>query len=161
MNKHLKYLSYVLRHKWYVLVECWKYGLYWQGISHDMSKFLPREWFPYVERFYGSNETVRDKTGYYDPTINEEFAKAWFWHQKCNKHHWQYWIQPKDNGELKCMEIPFKYCLEMVCDWAGAGRAQGFSEPVSWYRANKDKLILHENSRLLIENCLWEFFGDG
>lgn len=70
--KHLKYLSYILRHKWYVFVECCKRGIYWRGFMHDMSKFLPSQWFPYVNYFYGKKgsdiKEGRDETGYYKPT---------------------------------------------------------------------------------------------
>ena len=31
MRAHLAYLSYVLRHKWYVLLECAKLGILWRG----------------------------------------------------------------------------------------------------------------------------------
>ena len=53
MKPHWIYLQYVLRHKWYVFQECLKYGLIWEGIVHDLSKFRPSEWFPYVEFLYG------------------------------------------------------------------------------------------------------------
>jgi len=55
--KHLAYLRYVLRHKWFVLLACWRAGLYWRGIVHDWHKFLPSEWFPYVEHFHGKCST--------------------------------------------------------------------------------------------------------
>ncbi len=34
-------------------------GLIWQGITHDWSKFLPSEWIPYAEYFYGLRVGVR------------------------------------------------------------------------------------------------------
>ena len=52
MGKHLKYAGYVFRHKFYVALACFKQGLYWRGLTHDMSKFLPTEWTPYAEFFY-------------------------------------------------------------------------------------------------------------
>jgi hypothetical protein len=45
MQPHLRYLAYVLRHKWHVLIAC--RGLHvplWQAIIHDWTKFLPCEW---------------------------------------------------------------------------------------------------------------------
>lgn len=53
MNKHLQYLRYVVKHKFCTLVECYKLGILWRGIIHDLSKFSPSEWSPYVEWFYG------------------------------------------------------------------------------------------------------------
>lgn len=53
MSAHLKYLSYVLRHKWFVLVAGLKTGApLWRLLIHDWSKFLPCEWGPYTRTFY-------------------------------------------------------------------------------------------------------------
>jgi len=53
MNKHLQYLGYVVRHKWYTFKAARELGITWLGIIHDWTKFLPSEWFAYVENFYG------------------------------------------------------------------------------------------------------------
>ena len=54
MRAHLKYLSYVLRHKWFVLLAGLRVGApLWRLLVHDWTKFLPCEWGPYVEKFYG------------------------------------------------------------------------------------------------------------
>lgn len=36
--KYIKYFFYILAHKWNILIECWKTGLYWHGITHDTMK---------------------------------------------------------------------------------------------------------------------------
>lgn len=54
MRKYLKYFNYVFRHKWFVFVECFKFGLLWQGLIHDWSKFLPDEFIAYAN-FFGNN----------------------------------------------------------------------------------------------------------
>ena len=59
MTKYLKYLWYVIRHKWYVGIECFKKGLYWQGLVHDSSKLFPSEFIPYARYFYGSKEGIK------------------------------------------------------------------------------------------------------
>lgn len=51
MKAYLKYFLYILNHKLNVLIECWKEGLYIQGIVHDWSKFSPAEFFPYAKNF--------------------------------------------------------------------------------------------------------------
>lgn len=54
MKAHLLYLRYVLRHKWFVLVAGRRTGApLWRLLIHDWSKFLPSEWAPYVQMFYG------------------------------------------------------------------------------------------------------------
>lgn len=65
--KHWKYLKYVVRHKWYVFLACRQLGVpLWQSIIHDWTKFLPREWFPYVRYFYGMPK-VGDEVIYSGP----------------------------------------------------------------------------------------------
>lgn len=158
MIKYIKYLSYVLRHKWFVFVECCKESIVWRGIFHDMSKLLPSEFIPYARFFYGKKAVERrDETGYYKPTDtgDKDFDFAWFLHQKRNRHHWQWWILPEDNGGVKVLPMPKKYLKEMVCDWKGAGKAQKSKSTCrKWYIANKDKMTLHPDSRSWIEKKL-------
>lgn len=159
MKAHLRYLEYVLRHKWYVFIECVRLGIPWLGIVHDWSKFLPDEWFPYVQHFHnpdGSPRSVRDETGYYKPTDtgDKEFDFAWLLHQKRNRHHWQWWTLSEDDGGVKVLAIPHRYCLEMLADWRGAGRAQGTPDSRAWYLKNKSKLNLHPETRQWIEERL-------
>lgn len=54
MQKHWRYLKYVIRHKWFVLLAGLTLGVpLRQLLVHDWSKFLPCEWFPYASFFYG------------------------------------------------------------------------------------------------------------
>lgn len=161
---YLKYLKYVVRHKYYVSVECFKHGLYWRGLKHDLSKFLPSEFIPYAKFFYGSKTPRRDKTGYYKPTDtgDADFDFAWLKHQKRNDHHWQWWILPEDNGGVKILPMPYEALTEMICDWVGAGQAQGNKSPANdiyketraWYNVNKVKMQLHRDTRVEIERRL-------
>jgi len=166
IKKYFQYGWYLIRHKWYVGLECWREGLYWRALTHDLSKFYPSEWFPYMNYFYGKvGDDIskgRDETGYYKPTDtgDKAFDWAWFLHQKRNSHHWQYYVLPEDEGGLKILEMSKKDRLEMVCDWVGAGKAQGnfskggdrFSETKKWYAKNKDKMRLHPNTIKWIES---------
>lgn len=154
MKKHLKYLSYLLRHRWFVFIECCKAGIPIKGLVHDLSKFRPSEYFPYANFFY--HKKVRDKTGYYKPTDTGDvaFDFAWFLHQKRNAHHWQYWVIPTDEGKFKILDMPLKFRKEMLCDWKGAGRAQKTSGVRDWYLKNAHKLFLHPNTRNWIEERL-------
>jgi hypothetical protein len=150
MKYFKRYARSLLRHKWFVFLECCKVGLFWQGIMHDVSKFLPDEFIPYSNFDFNAK---RDRTGYYKPTDtgDKEFDFAWLLHQKRNKHHWQWWILPEDNGGIKILEIPLRYRLEMLCDWKGAGKAYGTPNTKEWWDKNKDKMTLHPNTRKWIE----------
>jgi len=162
MKKFFRYMSYLLRHKYFVAKECFKNRLYWQGIIHDLSKFRRDEFVPYMNYFYDHKDEInrgRDESGYYKPTDtgDKAFDFAWLLHQKRNKHHWQWWILPEDNGGVKVLEMPYKYMLEMLCDWKGAGMAQGnkYAGGVeAWYWRNRDKMQLHPNTRAYIEQII-------
>ena len=159
--KHLKYLKYLFLHKWYVMLECWKRRLFWRGIIHDWSKFLPSEWFPYTRSFYGDYPKASEiykqlpsYTGLTKEKVRSDFDYAWCHHQHWNKHHWQYWILVQDEDKKKVLPIPKKYLIEMVCDWIGAGKAQGKPDIIAWYEENKNKMVLEDNTRKEIEQVL-------
>lgn len=162
MIKYCKYLWYVIKHKWFVFIECYKLGIPWLGIIHDWSKFRPSEFIPYTRHFFGGRksgiEKGRDSTGYYKPydTGDKDFDFAWFLHQKRNKHHWQWWVFPLDKEGYKMLGMTQKYRKEMLADWKGAGRAQKTPGVEVWYQKNKDKLQLHPSTRLWIEGMLLE-----
>ena len=159
MKHYLRYFQYVVRHKWYVFLECYKLGVPWLGLIHDWSKFTPTEFGPYARSFYnpdGSLRKVWDESGYYDPVrISAEFGVAWLHHQKANKHHWQYWVLIEDEGGDKILSMPSRYRKEMLADWHGAGRAiTGKKDTVNWYKKNKRKIQLHPNTQAWIEHEL-------
>jgi len=149
MLKHFKYLGYVLRHKWFVFLACCKLGIPLRGITHDLSKFRPSEWFPYADFFYGSKK------------MGKAFDKAWLLHQTRNKHHWEYWCSPDKRTTRK---MPQNIALEMIADWFGAGKAQGTAKTWYdiwlWYEVNKMKMFLHPNTRKEVMNRLLSIWID-
>jgi hypothetical protein len=96
MRAYLQYLWSVLRHKWFVMLECFKVGLIWRGITHDWTKFLPDEFIPYARHFYGNNRGVSVPPDTDNP-IERAFIFAWNRHQKRHDHHWQFWLLTEDN----------------------------------------------------------------
>lgn len=156
MKSHLRYLSYVLRHKWFVLLAGLELGVpLWQLITHDWSKFLPSEWLPYVQKFYGPKPPAMGATGYYHvPGLDLAFDTAWNRHQKRQPHHWQYWMLVRDTGEQLALPMPEHYAREMLADWRGAGMAQGKPDTQAWYETNRNKMVLHPETRQLVESLL-------
>lgn len=163
MRPHLRYLSYVVRHKWFVFRAGLKVGApLWRLVIHDWSKLSPAEWFPYVQTFYG-----RDATYYRDAARRGFFLRlprgygqaafdgAWLHHQHRNPHHWQHWLLREDDGPTKPLRMPYKLVREMVADWMGAGRAiTGEWGVASWYEANAEKMVLHPEVRQQVENLI-------
>lgn len=161
---YFRYSKYLFTHRFYVMLACFKHGLIWRGLKHDLSKLnLHKEFIPYAKFFFSDDKPKRDETGYYKPhdTKNFEFERAWLHHVRKNSHHTQYWVNPKDKdvGGFTVLEMPEKDVYEMVLDWEGAGVAQkSTTNPRQWYEINKHRLILHENSRKLIEKKLKEWY---
>jgi hypothetical protein len=158
MRMHLLYLSYVTRHKWYVFLECARRGLWWRGIKHDWSKFLPSEWIAYANYFYpqGVKLDRRKATvaGLPPDSGDLAFDFAWLLHQKRNRHHWQFFVSPQDDGGFKVLPMPEKDRTEMLCDWKGAGRAQGKPDTKAWYEKNRLNMQLHPETRAWVEREL-------
>ncbi|SDT24614.1 hypothetical protein SAMN05444162_3540 [Paenibacillaceae bacterium GAS479] len=141
-----RYLLYILNHKLNVLIECWKEGLYLQGIIHDLSKFSPHEFFPYAHKFYSTKK---------DENTELRWKRAWLDHQNHNKHHWEYWIVNKNTKEA--LPMPKKYLIEMVCDWRSFSRDWGRRVKDSNLvekMMNSDGVILHSKTREELENFI-------
>jgi len=151
MGRHIEYAKYVLRHKWYVLRGCRMVrASLWLGVVHDLSKLRPSEWMPYAECFYKPDGSKRKRY-----VESMAFKQAWSQHQKRNKHHWQAWVVIMDRGELVPLPMPWRYVREMVADWIGAGLAiTGRMEVREWYERSKDKMILHPDTRNMVEGIL-------
>jgi len=157
-----KYLWYLIRHKWYVMIECFKLGQYWRGITHDLSKLRPSEFIPYMRYFYGnypSFEIIKrhpEFTGYLTKEqVERDFDEAWLKHIHRNPHHWQHWILREDSGKIKVLNMPEKYILEMIADWHGAGMAiTGKKNTKEWYLKNRDKMQLSPFTKESVEIML-------
>lgn len=153
MKKYLKHFIVISKHKWYVGVECFKRGLYWQGIVHDLSKFGFTEFFTSARYFQGTGSPI-------DAEKKERgYSTAWLNHKAKNKHHWIYWTDRKDGKEI-AVPMPEKYIQEMLCDYIGAGKAYNKkkwmpTESLRYYQeVDKDKMFLHPETRKRFENLL-------
>ncbi len=162
MIKHLQYLRYVIRHKWFVMQAMlkwrkWRLLMLWRGIIHDWQKFTPAEWGAYVQSFYGPYK-YEDRP----PELVEEFDRAWLHHQHHGPHHWQHWVLREDDGQTKALRMPGAYVQEMLADWSGAGKAiHGNPDPFEWYMRNREKIILHPATRHDVEMLLHaHLFGE-
>ena len=111
---------------------------------HDRSKKLPSEYEAYDAYFYGE----RDEAA---------FSYAWLRHIHLNPHHWQHWVLVNDEDGIVALEMPKEYVLEMIADWwSFSWRSGNLREVFGWYESHKDKMILHPNTRKLVESALGE-----
>lgn len=65
-------------------------------------------------------------------------------------------LRPKHKeDEIDASAMPLTHCLEMLADWKGAGKAiTGKDNTDEWYLKNKDKMILHPETRAWVEEQL-------
>ena len=108
----------ITHHKMLVMHYCFKAGLYKQGLLHDLSKYSPTEFMVGVRYFNGRkspNTFERAELGY---------SAAWLHHKGRNKHHFEYWIDNKPDGDrnMAGVKMPVKYVVEMFCDRIAACR---------------------------------------
>ena len=117
---------------------------------HDFSKHDEPEYSAYDDYFYGDRD-------------EDAFNYAWLHHIHSNPHHWQHWILVMDDkkmgerGKVVALEMPKVYVWEMVADWwSFSWRSGKLTEIFEWYDSLKDGIVMHENTRKLVEAILGE-----
>lgn len=153
--KWLQHLKTINHHRRLVRQGCFSLGLYWQGLTHDLSKYSPSEFLAGARYYQGHrspNEAERQEKGY---------SAAWLHHKGRNKHHLEYWIDYSlERGKaLAGCRMPVKYVAEMFCDRIAASKTyrgdaydQGY--PWEYYQKSKDHYLLHPETRQLLEKML-------
>lgn len=149
------HFSTITYHKWLVLQNCFRIGLYKQGITHDLSKYSPTEFWAGVKYFQGNrspNDAQRQVEGY---------SAAWLHHKGRNRHHLEYWIDydPTGVGNMVGTQMPINFVAEMFCDRIAASKvymkeAYTDASPWEYYERGKNHYILHEKTRELLEYML-------
>ena len=157
MNKYIEHFKTITKHKWYVMKYCFKCGLYKRGLLHDLSKYGITEFGSSARYFQGNKSPI-------DAEKNEKgYSLAWQHHKGHNPHHWEYWIDNVGTYQNTPIKIPYKYVIEMICDWLGAGivyskqkvdNNKPYREPLEYYNAHKKERIFHEETQKLIEYFL-------
>ena len=149
------HFSTITRHRNLVRKHCFQIGLYWQGLTHDLSKYSPEEFWTGV-RYYQGNRSPkaaeRETVGY---------SRAWLHHKGRNKHHYEYWIDISSHKEegLVGNKMPLRYVAEMVCDRIAAcevykGKAYTSAAPLEYYEYTKNYITIHPQTRALLEKLL-------
>lgn len=105
----IKHFVTITRHRHAVRKNCFKCGLIWRGLTHDLSKYSPSEFWSGAKYYQGNRSPQakeREVLGY---------SAAWLHHKGRNKHHFEYWTDFAD-GKRVYVDMPPKYFAEMVCD---------------------------------------------
>ena len=151
------HLHTVNTHRRLVRHYCWKLGLVWQGLTHDLSKYSPTEFW----------RSVKYYQGYRSPNDAERIANgvslSWLHHKGRNLHHFEYWIDYclREDGSVYIggCKMPKKYVAEMFCDRIAACRVyqkEKYTDASPWeyYDRSKGHYMLHPETRALLEKLL-------
>ena len=151
-GKIFGHLRNVLVHKYFVCRYCFKFGLYWRGIVHDMSKFSPAEFSESVKYYTGDRspiEVCKEKTG---------VSRSWLHHRGRNTHHYEYWCDNFDSGTTT-IPMPWEDATEMICDYLAAGRTYAgpkftVLDELAWWRKKKQQCKMDPKTKKYVTDML-------
>ena len=144
----------ITKHKWLVLGGCFRVGLYWQGITHDLSKYSPVEFWNGARYYQGTkspNTAERDDKGY---------SEAWMHHKGRNRHHYEYWTDMnRQTRNYESIPMPRKYLVEMVMDRRAAcmtyqGDAYKDDSALVYFDRSREKDLMHPRTNKELRHIL-------
>lgn len=127
-----KHFCTITRHRWAVRRGCFAVGLYWRGLTHDLSKYSWTEFHTGVKYYQGTrspNSQERELQGY---------STAWMHHKGRNRHHFEYWTDlDLKTRRYAPVEMPRVFLVEMVMDRIAAckiynGAAYSDGDPLEY-----------------------------
>lgn len=150
----IKHFITITKHRHVVIEHCFKAGIPFQGLRHDLSKYSPTEFIPGMKFYTGTrspNEGERDEYGY---------SLAWIHHKGRNKHHFEYWTDYNPKSKVvEPVKMPMKYVAEMFCDRVAAGKIYNGDKytddsPLEYFLRAKGRRVIHPETSDLLESLL-------
>ncbi len=144
----------ITHHRILVMRGCFAVGLYWQGLTHDLSKYSPTEFLVGAKYYQGNrspNGAEREAKGY---------SEAWMHHKGRNRHHYEYWNDMNmETRTYTYLPMPRKYLAEMVMDRIAAsktyqGSAYTDASALKYLLGSREQHIMHPRTRLELEYIL-------
>jgi len=156
-KKFIGHLKTVTKHRYYVFKNCHYAGITMRGLIHDLSKLNPIEFFEGVKYYKGTSSPIDECK-----KING-YSMAWLHHKGRNKHHFEYWVDHLYNG-AEPIKMPYKYAIEMFCDYLGAGQAYSgknftYKGEMDWWTnrmVNNPNMVIHPQTKLFITYMMAE-----
>ena len=113
----VKHFLTITKHRNEVIRLCFKAGIGFQGLFHDLSKFSLTEFVPGAKYYMGDqspNNGERNDKGY---------SLAWMHHKGRNKHHFEFWYDYEmSTKKLVPIDMPDRFIKEMFCDRVAASK---------------------------------------
>ena len=111
MIRAWQHFKTITHHRHLVMLGCFRVGLIWRGLTHDLSKYTPTEFLTGVRYYQGSrspNAAEREQKGY---------SEAWMHHKGRNRHHFEYWTDLSlETLRYEPVAMPTVFLVEMVMD---------------------------------------------
>lgn len=154
IQRFFGHLHTINSHRKLVRKMCFKCGMYYQGLVHDLSKYSFEEFFVQVKYFEGFRSPITHEKA----TVG--YSKAWLHHKGRNKHHWEYWVDRKNkNPDLYSFPMPYKYMLESVLDRISASKTykkENYTdaEPYDFFMSSIEYNTINEITRNQISEYL-------
>ena len=148
---HFKTITW---HRWLVRQGCFRVGLYWQGLIHDLSKYSPTEFFIGARYYQGNrspNAAEREDKG---------FSEAWMHHKGRNRHHYEYWTDMNKATRLyESVPMPRKYLAEQVMDRRAAcivyqGKDYTPGSALAYFMKSRERELMHPQTSRELEYIL-------
>ncbi|MBP3437605.1 MAG: catalase [Clostridia bacterium] len=144
----------ITRHRHRVIAHCFKAGIGFQGLFHDLSKYSPYEFFRGAKYYLGTrspNEKERQENGY---------SLAWMHHKGRNRHHFEYWVDIDPETKVYTpVKMPLRFVLEMFCDRVAAskiyqGKNYSDAHPLEYFQRGKINRSIHKETSDFLESLL-------
>ena len=154
MMKFFQHFMTITKHRWLVRGGCFRVGLYWQGLTHDLSKYSPQEFWRGVRYYQGicsPHTAERRENG---------FSQAWMHHKGRNRHHFEYWTDiNRQTRRYDAVPMPRKYLVEMVMDRIAAGktyRGTAYTDAAAYeyFAGSLEKELMHPQTKQELEFLL-------
>lgn len=147
-----KLLKRIFIHKFWVAYYCFQIGLYWQGLTHDLSKFSWTEFKGAIKYWDDNISSLRNEK------LKNGYSETFLHHRGRNPHHYEYWIHSLDNGGIPA-PMPRKYALELVCDYLAACRTYGSNprDEYDWWEENSKRMKIENSTKYYIGKVFWAF----
>lgn len=157
LPRYAGYLRYVLVHKYWVAVACFRLGIPLRGLAHDLSKLRPGQMSAYARHFYAPDGTpvsgVFDAHGRLTADSDEHFRIEHLRHVTRSPHHPEAHVAESGDGRVP-RPMSRGLVLEMLADWWSVSRVRGTGSPSVWYSENRDLIEFHEDTRRMVESML-------
>ena len=154
MAHPFRHFATITRHRHQVIRHCFRAGIGFQGLFHDLSKYSPIEFFAGAKYYQGTrspNERERELYGY---------SAAWLHHKGRNRHHFEYWNDVDPVTKLYVpVPMPLRYAKEMFCDRVAAskiyqGKNYEDGHPLAYFLRGNARLHMHKDTADLLEGWL-------